>query len=112
MKNFKTITVLTLLLCVFVFILTIFDFVALHDIKQDYVSQYILNTLDISLSNDLPDWTTTEGEWHLVSFSLYLRFLFFVLNIIVLLSIYRKMTSNKSIHEYWQIYYRKVSRLS
>jgi len=95
MKNLKTITVLTILFCMFVFALTILDFAALHDIKQDYLSRYILNYLDITLPNDLPDWTSTKGEWHLVTFSLYSRFLFFILNIIVLLYLYRKVASNK-----------------
>ena len=96
MKNLKTITIITLLLCVLVFILTILDFAALHDIKQDYISQYILKYLEISLTEDLPDWTSTEGEWHIVSLSLYLRFLFFILNIGLLVYYYKKVVSNKS----------------
>jgi hypothetical protein len=79
-----------------VFILTILDFTALHDIKQDYVSRYILNYLKINLSNDLPDWTSTEGEWHVVSLSLYLRFLFLILNTTVLVYYFKKLASNKN----------------
>jgi hypothetical protein len=48
MKNLRTITLITMLLCMLVFILTILDFTALHDIKQDYVSRYILNYLKIN----------------------------------------------------------------
>jgi hypothetical protein len=96
MKKLKTITLITLLSCVLVFILTILDFAALHDIKQDYISRYILNYLKINISNDLPNWTSTEGEWHVVSLSLYLRFLFFILNISVLVYFYRYVISNKS----------------
>ena len=96
MKNLKTITLITLLSCVLVFILTILDFAALHDIKQDYVSRYILNYLKINLSNDLPDWTSTEGEWHVVSLSLYLRFLFLILNTTVLVYYFKKLASNKN----------------
>jgi hypothetical protein len=93
MKNLKTITLITLLFCVIVFILTILDFAVLHDIRQDYISHYILNYLKITISKDLPDWTSTEGEWQLVSLSLYLRFLFFFLNISVLVYFYRKVIS-------------------
>ena len=96
MNNFKTITVITLSFCVAVFILTIFDFAALHDIKQEYVSKNILNYLDISLSEDLPQWTSTTGEWQLVTFSFYMRFLFFILNIAVLVHYSRKILSDKN----------------
>ena len=90
------ITITTLLFCVLVLILTILDFAALHDIKQDYVSQYILDSLKISFSEHLPNWTSTEGEWRIVSLSLYLRFIFFILNIGLLVYFYRKLVSNKS----------------
>lgn len=66
MKYLKTITIFVLLICILVFIFTILDFLALHDIKQDYVCQHILNKLEISLSKDLPNWTSKEGEWQTV----------------------------------------------
>ena len=96
MKNLKTSTIITLLFCVLVFVLTILDFAALHDIKQDYVSDYILNYLKISLSEDLPNWTSAEGEWNIVSLSLYLRFIFFILNIGLLVYFYKRVIPNKS----------------
>ena len=96
MKNIKTVTAITLLFCILVFMFTILDFAALHDIKQDYVSQYILDYLKINTSKDLPDWTGTEGEWQVVSFSLYSRYLFFILNIAVLIYLYRKDVSKKT----------------
>ena len=78
-----------------VFCLTVLDFAALHDIKKDYVSEYVLNYLKISLSEDLPHWTSTEGEWNIVSLSLYLRLVFFILNIGLLVYFYRKVVPNK-----------------
>ena len=96
MKNIKPITVITLLFCVVVSILTILDFAALHDIKQDYVSKNILIYLNIRLSEELPQWTSTTGEWQIVTISIYLRFLFFILNLAVLAHYIRKVPSNKS----------------
>jgi hypothetical protein len=93
MKNLKSVIVLTILLCIFVFALSILDMAALHDIKNEYISKNILNYLNISLSSDPPYWTATEGEWQLVTFSLFCRFLFFILNIIVLVYLYRKVIS-------------------
>ena len=91
MKNLKTITLITLIFCVIVFILTILDFAALHDIKQDYVSKNILDYLNITLLKDLPDWTSTTGEWQIVTISFYLRLFFFILNIFVLVYYIRKV---------------------
>jgi hypothetical protein len=96
LKNLRTMTLITIVFGLLVFLLTIFDFAALHDIRQDYVSRYILNYLKIELPNDLPSWTSTAGEWHLVAWSLYLRFLFFILNLIVLIYFYRKVAAHKN----------------
>ena len=96
MKNLKSVTILTILLCLFVFVLTILDIAALHDIKNEYISKGILKYLNITLSSDPPYWTATEGEWQLVTFSLYSRFLFFIVNIIVLSYLYRKVVSNNN----------------
>ncbi len=41
MKNVKTVTLLMILFCCLVLLLTVLDFAALHDIRQDYVSKYI-----------------------------------------------------------------------
>lgn len=84
MKHLHGLTIVTLLLCIFVFVLTIGDYLALHDIWHDYVSQPILSSLDVSLSAGLPDWTETRGEWRLVTISFLARVVFLVLNGITL----------------------------
>ncbi|GEM_PF-1015641 len=94
MKNTRTIVFITILLCAAVLLLTILDFAALHDIKHDYVSSFMLNHLKTKLSDDLPEWTEARGEWRLVSLSLYLRFLFLVLNMFVLVRFFRKPAPN------------------
>ena len=90
MRNMHTITVFALIFCVLVFVLTLLDFSALHDIKQEYVSKKILDYLNITLSDELPDWTSTSGEWQIISISFYLRFIFFIVNIVLLSMIIRK----------------------
>ena len=92
MKKPELIAIFALLFCGLVFIFTIFDFAALHDIKKDYVSQYVLSHIEISLSDELPSWTKTEGEWQIVSFSLYLRLFFLLSNIGLLIYYYRRVT--------------------
>ena len=75
----------------FLFLMTIADFLALHDIFNDYVSVEILEHLNVSLSDDLPDWTKTKGEWDIVRVSYLSRF-FFSIFIIVVLSLCLKQT--------------------
>jgi hypothetical protein len=65
MKPKKIITILVVL-CVIGFLFTIADFLALHDIRNEYVSSQILESLNITLSEDLPEWTSTPGEWQIV----------------------------------------------
>jgi hypothetical protein len=82
-KN-KKILYIILTLCVIGFLLTIFEFLALHDIHNEYVSTGTLKRLNISLSGDLPDWIFTKGEWGVLRVSYLFRFVFFVFCIIVL----------------------------
>lgn len=81
MKKLKTLTTVALILCILVFLLTITDFMALHDIRNDYVSKKVIT----SVSDNLPTWTNTPGEWRMVTISFISRFFFFIFNIVVLL---------------------------
>jgi hypothetical protein len=84
MKKMVILASFTLVASLFVLALTLGDFLALHDIRNEYVSEEILNTLSVDLSHELPDWTATAGEWTLVQFSYVARAAFLVLNIITL----------------------------
>jgi len=83
-ENYKKILYTAITLSAIGFLLTIFEFLALHDIHNEYVSNRILNRLNISLSGDLPEWTATKGEWEVVRVSYLFRFVFFVFCVIVL----------------------------
>ena len=82
-KNLKTIT-LIIGLCILGFLMTIGDYLALHDIRNEYVSSRILQYLNVTISEDLPEWTSTKGEWSLVRISYFFRFFFFILCAILL----------------------------
>ena len=84
MKNLHLLVVITIVFCTLVFILTLGDFLALHDIKQDYVSQEILGQLEVSVSGKIPEWTGTPGEWSMVRVSYLARFAFLILSWITL----------------------------
>jgi hypothetical protein len=74
----KKIAAILLVLCVIGLLFTIADFLALHDIRNEYVSTHILESLDITLSDDLPEWTSTQGEWKVVRLSYLFRSIFFI----------------------------------
>lgn len=94
-KDQKLLTA-SLIFCIIVLLMTLIDMAAYHDIAKDYVSTSVLDSLDTTLSGDLPDWTATKGEWDLVNISWLSRILFFILNIIVLSRCLNKM-KNKGI---------------
>lgn len=72
--------VLTILLC----IAALDDFLSLHDIFKDYVSQPALSSLGIQTSKSLPDWTGTPLEWTSVTVSYLFRVVILVFNLILL----------------------------
>ena len=80
MKKIQILIGFTWILGLFVLALTIADFLALHDIRQDYVSKETLNVLGNDLNIQLPDWTETRGEWAIVEMSYLSRFVFLVIN--------------------------------
>lgn len=83
----KTIAVILMVLCVIGFLFTIADFLALHDIRNEYVSTGILNHLNITLSDDLPEWTATQGEWEIVRVSYLFRAIFFIFGVYAMYAI-------------------------
>jgi len=61
------------------FLLTIADFLALHDIHRDYIGTEVVKLLDTSVGEGLPEWTATKSEWDIVRVSYVFRFVFFIL---------------------------------
>jgi hypothetical protein len=80
MKRLRLLVTLTFVLGLLAFILTIGDYLALHDISRDYVSNQVLRSLGTSLRPELPAWTETRTEWAVVSLSVFFRAGFLLLN--------------------------------
>ncbi len=79
--------VISLLLLSLIFV----DYLALHDIHQDYVSTTVLEYLQINISDELPDWTSAELEWGWVRISLLLKTILVVVIIISLAKVAKKL---------------------
>ena len=87
MKKKETLLKIVIILSIILFICTIDDFLALHDIYKDYVSRSALQYLEIETSQMLPEWTNTKLEWTSVTISYWVRFICIILMIIALFSL-------------------------
>ena len=67
-----------------ILLLTLGDFLALHDIQNDYVSTAILDYLQITTSSTLPSWTATSGEWLMVTLSFWVRTILLLASLLLL----------------------------
>ena len=93
MKRLETLLGITLVLCIILLFLTLSDFLSLHDIRQDYVSTDILADLQVKLSKELPEWTSTKTEWFAANISFFLKFVLAIIAIITLSKSIRKLKS-------------------
>jgi fumarate reductase subunit D len=84
MNRSRLLTTVTIIAALLVLVITVLDFLALTDIRRDYVSQSVFDGLDFSPPIELPDWTETRGEWLVVTFSIYARLGFLILNLVTL----------------------------
>ncbi len=80
MNNKNTLIGLIIVLGVLMLLAIGMDFLALHDIKQDYVSPDVLREYNISLADILPEWTATKTEWISVQISMILKAAFVILS--------------------------------
>jgi hypothetical protein len=77
-----------------VFLLTILEFLALHDIAKDYLSRDALKFAEITAA--IPAWTATEGEWLMVQASFFVQTLFLLLNLFLLYHLLRPKIAKNS----------------
>ena len=72
-------------------LLLIGDYLALHDIRQDYVSSDVLDTVQTDISNEIPEWASTKLEWTFVKVSLVLKMIIAPIIVIALSKTVRKL---------------------
>jgi len=91
MKINKSIVGWALVVSVVVFLLTLLDVLALSDIYKDYVSTSVLESVNLKISDQLPYWSDTKGEWTMVTISVLLKTAFMVVIIIALIKMVKKL---------------------
>ncbi len=84
MKNTPLFIKISLILCLFAFVMTIGDFLALHDIWNDYVSRKVIEACDENSALNLPKWSETKSEWQMVNISWLVRILYLAFSSVTL----------------------------
>ncbi len=69
MKTNAAVTRVLLIFTIVLFACLLFDFLALHDIRNDYVSKLVMSRFAVNSTTDLPAWTNTKGEWSIIQIS-------------------------------------------
>jgi hypothetical protein len=95
MKPIDTLMKVVLLIAILLCVLTVLDYLALHDIYKDYVSKAVLISLNIVVPKELPAWTNTELEWSMVTINYIMKTLVTIINIILIV-IVRNMVRKSS----------------
>jgi len=77
--------IMVLLICLFL------DFLAFHDIRNDYVSNSVIDRFYPNSLSVLPSWSSTTGEWAIVQMSFLIKLIVAVITMIVLWKLHRKI---------------------
>jgi hypothetical protein len=93
MKKNNTLIIVLILLAIVLLICSIDDFLSLHDIKKDYISQDALQYLEVETSKALPDWTNTPLEWLSIQVSHLIRLVAIIVSLFLLVRL-RKNIQN------------------
>ena len=91
MKKVNNLVNLIIFLSVIIFLTTIDDFLSLHDINKDYISQSALKYLETETTKSLPNWTNTKLEWLAVTISWIVRFSLIIVSLILLFVLKKKL---------------------
>ena len=89
MKNPSRLIKLCLVLGIITVLTTIGDYLALQDIRHDYVSREVIDAYGGHLTLNLPDWSETKSEWKMINFSGIMRAVYLLFSLATLLVLFR-----------------------
>lgn len=85
-----------LIISVLILILTIADFLALHDIMREYVSPDIIAKIGITGGVKFPEFTQCVPEWTMASVSIYGRIALLIAAILIIVFTLRRNNPTSS----------------
>ena len=89
-KSIKNSLGILFLITLFCLIMLAIDFIAMHDVKNDYVSPKILGEYNLQLPEDT-EWTAAVLEWTSLRISWVLKLALLVANIMVIFRLERNI---------------------
>lgn len=81
MKTTSKLTTILFALIIVLIASLLFDFLALHDISNDYVSTPVIRQFSSVPASNFPEWTKNSGEWSLIRWSLAVKLIIAALSI-------------------------------
>ncbi len=94
MENPILLCKICLVLCITTFVVTLGEYLALHDIWNDYVSEQVVKNYTGEITLSLPDWTKTKLEWQMVNISGLIKIVYLIFSFVTLI-ICQKVFRNK-----------------
>lgn len=89
MKTTSKLTTILFALIIVLIASLLFDFLALNDISNDYVSTPVISQFSPVTTTNLPEWTKTSGEWSLIRWSLTVKLIIATLSIPIIWALRR-----------------------
>ena len=95
MKNLIILIKISSVLFVFSFTMAIGEFLALHDIWQDYVSFNVIESYKGSANLNLPEWSKTALEWKMVNISGLIQLFYLAFSLVTLVACLKALQVSK-----------------
>ena len=94
MKKTSILIKISLVLCFFTLLMTVCDYLALHDIWHDYVSKEVITAYGGNSVLNLPKWSETKLEWQLVNISGLFRIVYLIFSSVTLVACLKSLKRN------------------
>ncbi len=75
-------------------LMTVGDYLALHDIWHDYVSKQVIEKYGGGSTSNLPDWSESKLEWRMVNISGIFRVFYFIFSLGVFIVCFKALQKN------------------
>jgi hypothetical protein len=82
----------------FALLMTVADYLSLHDIWHDYVCKRVIETYGSCTALNLPEWSEAKSEWRMVNISGLIRAIYFIFSLatfVICLKAQQKKTQKK-----------------
>jgi hypothetical protein len=90
MKNKQLLIKICFMVGCLALLMSIADYLSLHDIWHDYVSKQVIESYGGNISSSLPYWSQTRPEWKVVNISWVIRIFYFIISLATFVFLLKK----------------------